>query len=98
MTRAKLKLIHSNTQVKRERCIIAEIHRESPQLVDISMMKTRRYLSIENAIPAMTKWMYQYGRVGDVCAIYHDVTGLEIGTLKMNARGVIKTTFIFDDN
>jgi hypothetical protein len=46
----------------------------------------------------MTKWMYQYGRVGDVCAIYHDVTGLEIGTLKMNARGVIKTTFIFDDN
>jgi hypothetical protein len=41
--------------------------------------------------------MYQNGKVGDMAVIYHGVTGLEIGTIKMTLKGRIIAKYIFEE-
>lgn len=95
--KTNLKLVHSADVVqKSERLICGEIHRASQHAIDRNKRFTRKYSSSDNAVIGMTRWMYQYGHVGDVCVIHHSITGLEIGTLKMTARGELKTKFIYD--
>lgn len=95
--KTNLKLVHSADFAQRaERLIVGEIHRASQRPIDRNKRFTRKYSSTDNAIIGMTRWMYQYGCVGDICAIHHAITGLEIGTLKMTARGEVKTKFIYD--
>ena len=95
--KSNLKLVHSADAVQRsERLIVGEIHRASQHAIDRNKRFTRKYSSTDNAVIGMTRWMYQYGCVGDVCVIHHALRGLEIGTLKMTARGEIKTKFIYD--
>jgi len=52
---------------------------------------------MDNAIAWLTRWMFQYGRVGDMAVISHSVTGLEIGTIKMTLKGRIITKYIWED-
>lgn len=95
--KTNLKLVHSaDTVQKSERLICGEIHRASKYTIDLNKRFKRKYSSVDNAIIGMTRWMYQYGHVGDVCVIHHAITSLEIGTLKMTARGELKTKFIYD--
>lgn len=95
--KSNLKLVHSADAVQRsERPIVGEIHRASKYVIDLNKRFKRKYSSTDNAVVGMTRWMYQYGCVGDVCVIHHAITGLEIGTLKMTARGELKTKFIYD--
>ena len=94
---ANLKLAYSAThKVQKERLICGEIHRHSLKAEDHNKRHTRKYSTIDNCIVGMTRWMYLYGCVGDVCVIYHTVTGLEIGTMKMSAKGKLITDFIYD--
>lgn len=98
MKKSILKLVHSNEHKQRkERLIVGEIHRKDAQLSDKNKRLTRKYSCSQNAIAYMTKWMFINGKVGDVCVIYHEITGLEIGTIKMTLKGKIETKFIFDD-
>lgn len=93
---AQLKLVHSSP-VKRELPIRGEIHRASQNWRDRNRRLTRRYSCIDNALGWLTRWMYQNGKVGDMAVIYHSVTGLEIGTIKMTLKGRIIAKYIFDD-
>lgn len=94
---AQLKLVHSSSPQKRELPIRGEIHRASQNWRDRNRRLTRRYSCIDNAIGWLTRWMYQNGKVGDMAVIYHSVTGLEIGTIKMTLKGRIVAKYIFDD-
>ena len=95
--KTNLKLVHSaGAAQKSERLICGEIHRASQHAIDRNKRFTRKYSSTDNAIIGMTRWMYQYGHVGDICVIHHSIAGLEIGTLKMTARGELKTKLIYD--
>jgi hypothetical protein len=38
------------------------------------------------------------GKVGDIYEIAHNVTGLQIGTIKIKAAGGIETKFIWGDD
>lgn len=93
----KLKLVHSSPSPKRELPIRGEIHRVSQQLSDRNKRLTRRYSCVDNAVAWMNKWMFQHGKVGDLVVIYHGLTGLEIGTIKMTLKGRIVTKYIWED-
>lgn len=95
--KTNLKLVHSvNTAKRAERLIVGEIRRVSHRIIDRNKRRSRKCSTIDNAIIGLTRWMYQYGHVGDVCVIYHSITSLEVGTLKMTARGEVKTRFVYD--
>ena len=94
---AQLKLVPSPPAPKRELPIRGEIHRASQNWRDQNRRLTRRYSCIDNAIGWLTRWMYQNGKVGDMAVIYHGVTGLEIGTIKMTLKGRIIAKYIFEE-
>lgn len=94
---AQLKLVHSSSSQKRELPIRGEIHRASQNWRDRNRRLTRRYSRIDNAIGWLTRWMYQNGKVDDMAVIYHSVTGLEIGTIKMTLKGRIVAKYIFEE-
>ena len=93
---AQLKLVSSNPRPRRELLILGEIHRSSQRWSDKNRRLTRRYSCTDNAIAWLTRWMYQYGKVGDMAVISHSVTGLEIGTIKMTLKGRIITKYIWE--
>lgn len=95
MAKHKLKLVHSVDE-RRHRNIVGTIHRSSQRSEDRSRNLTRRYSSPDAAIAGLTRFMYQYGYVGDVCEVYHYVTGLQIGTMKMTSKGKLITNWIWD--
>lgn len=71
---------------RRERLIEAHIHRHARQPVDDRQRHVRSYVASDNAIAAMSHWMYRFGRPGDVCEIVHSITKLQIATLKLTFR------------
>lgn len=94
--KAKLKVVSGSAEpVKQERNIVGVIH-TSGKFNPRSGL-TRRYIKLENAIPALTRWMLLDGKVHDVCEIYHAITSLQIGTIKMTSRGKLITNFIWDE-
>ena len=91
--RHKLEQVHSSQVVKRERNIVAVIHRCSQHAEDRTRNMTRRYSSVANAFMRMTSFMVMNGYVGDVCEIAHVTSGMQLGTIKMSANGHLKTWF-----
>ena len=91
--RTKLKLVHSTDTVKRQRNVIAIIHRCSQHAEDRTRNMTRRYSSVANAFMRMTRFMVMNGYVGDVCEIAHVTSGMQLGTIKMTVNGQLKTWF-----
>lgn len=91
-----LKLVVSNPEARRELHIVAQIHRASQQSADRGRRLTRYYSGIDHAIPKLTAFMVAYGYVGDVCEVSHRITGLQIGTLKLTARGRLITEWIWE--
>lgn len=89
----KLKLVHSTDTVKRQRNVVAIIHRCSQHAEDRTRNMTRRYSSVANAFMRMTSFMVMNGYVGDVCEIAHVTSGMQLGTIKMTANGQLKTWF-----
>lgn len=87
---AKLQLVHSSQTVKRERNIAGIVHRASQHAEDRNRNLTRRYSSVENAFMRMSTFMLMYGFVGDVCEIVHNTSGLQLGTLKVTAKGTVR--------
>lgn len=51
---------------------------------------TRRYATLDNAVIGLTEFMVRNGYVGDVCELYHKVTGRQLGTIKITAKGHLK--------
>lgn len=59
--------------------------------------RKRCYLEPQNAAGGVTKLMMREGRVGEVAEVYHVITGLQIGTVKITASGRLITNFIWDE-
>ena len=55
----------------------------------------RRYAKLDNAIPRYTQLLMQYGQPRDVVEFSHADTGLQIGTIKVNAVGELTTDYIW---
>ena len=91
--RANLKLVHSANAAKRQRNVVAIIHRCSQHAEDRTRNMTRRYSSVANAFMRMTSFMVMNGYVGDVCEIAHVTSGMQLDTMKMTADGQLKTWF-----
>lgn len=60
--------------------------------------QVRRYAYIDTAVPRTIQLAMRDGKVGDVYEIAHNVTGLQIGTIKIKAAGGIETKFIWGDD
>lgn len=97
MAKANLTLVHNIEKISRERNIIGVIHRSSQRSEDRTKNLTRRYSETDNAFIGLTKFMLKYGYVGDVCEVYHAVTHLQIGTIKMTSKGKLVTKKIYDE-
>lgn len=80
-----------------ERNIVAVIHRHSQEVSDRGEVQVRRYLKLDNAISLTTKWAMTKGRAGDVIIIHHELTGLEIGTIKVYRKGHMSVKWIFEE-
>lgn len=72
------------------RPIIAVLVRRGKQ------MCPRRYARIDNALPRYTQLLMQYGQPRDVVEFSHADTGLQIGTIKVDAGGRMTTDWIWD--
>lgn len=74
-----------------ERLIAARFHNKSG-----APDRERKYINTENALVGTGKWIRRDGRPLDVIEIYHTVTGLQIGTIKMHAKGHVTEKWIWD--
>lgn len=57
------------------------------KLMRSSYDKTRRYSSLDNALTTADRWIRRDGRVNSIVVIYYAVTGRELGTIRMTAKG-----------
>lgn len=64
---------------------------------DRTRMLTRRYASLDNAVIRLTEFMVRDGYVGDVCELYHHVTGRQLGTIKISAKGNLKINWEWEN-
>jgi len=78
-----------------ELVIMAELHRHD---VTQPRKRTHRYYALaENAVKAVSLWAVTDGHVGDVIEVTHRYTGLQIGTIKVTARGRLDSQWIWED-
>lgn len=75
---------------KHERTVAATIHRASQHSEDRDRRMTRKYSKVANAFNRMLGFMAMNGYVGDVCEIYHTLSGMQLGTIKISATGRLK--------
>lgn len=73
------------------RPIVVELHRSK------EIVRKTPYSRLDTAIPRTTQRMMTEGKVGDLAVVYHADTGLELGTVKMNARGELRSKWIWDE-
>lgn len=59
----------------------------------LSKIPTRAYASIDTAAPGALKWAMLKGKVGDKFVIYHAVTGLELGCLRVLCSGRVDINY-----
>jgi hypothetical protein len=86
---------YSAKKVNRERNIVGQIHHKFT--ADQSRMQNvRRYVELETAIPKLTLWLMNYGKVGDMIEISHAITGKWLGTIKLSATGKIVTEYCWE--
>ena len=58
--------------------------------------RARWFKDLTTAPARMTRFLIEHGKVGDVCEMHHVVTGLQLATVKMTARGQIVTDFVWE--
>ena len=86
----KLSLVSNQTLAVKERNFVGVVHRAAQQISDRKRNLTRRYATLDNAVVRLTEFMVRDGYVGDVCELYHHVTGRQLGTIKVTANGHLK--------
>ncbi len=92
----KLKLVHSQQLAVKERSFVGVVHRAAQQTSDRKRNLTRRYATLDNAVVRLTEFMVRDGYVGDICELYHHVTGRQLGTIKITAKGYLKVTWLWE--
>lgn len=80
-----------------QRNFVGVIHRAAQQMSDRKRMLTRRYASLDNAVIRLTEFMVRDGYVGDVCELYHHITGRQLGTIKITAKGHLKINWEWEN-
>ena len=73
-----------------DRLIVARLHRGS------AIVQTRRYAYIDTAVPTAIRDMMRIGRAGDLMVLHHDLTGMELGHVKMTAAGFLRTDWVWE--
>jgi len=97
MSRSNLKLIKLDVFVG-ERPIIATMQ-YGYQRQEIRRKRiVRRYKTLDNALTLATAWMRRDGYVKDMIVIHHELTGLELGTIRMNAQGHLVEKWVWDSD
>ncbi|MCA9340323.1 MAG: hypothetical protein KDA17_05400, partial [Candidatus Saccharibacteria bacterium] len=66
------------------------------KLMRSSYDKTRRYSSLDNALTTADRWIRRDGRVNSIVVIYYAVTGRELGTIRMTAKGHLVKKWIWE--
>lgn len=94
---AKLKLVSNQVLAVKERNFVGVVHRAAQQTSDRKRNLTRRYATLDNAVVRLTEFMVRDGYVGDVCELYHHVTGRQLGTIKITAKGRLKVTWLWEN-
>jgi hypothetical protein len=94
---AKLKLVSNQALAVKERNFVGVVHRAAQQMSDRKRNLTRRYATLDNAVVRLTEFMVRDGYVGDVCELYHHVTGRQLGTIKITAKGHLKVTWLWEN-
>lgn len=74
----------------RERIIVAALHGRKTT--------KRYYTTLDNAISGLIRFMVQKAKVGDVCEVYHRITGMQLGTLRMDCKGKIQVSWSWEEN
>ena len=80
----------------KERLIEGHILRRSQRMEDRHRVLKRSYSSLNNATSRLVSFMLQDGYVGDVCEVYHKLTGMRLGTLRMTAQGKLIINWIWE--
>lgn len=86
----KLSLVSNQTLAVKERNFVGVVHRAAQQTSDRKRNLTRRYATLDNAVVRLTEFMVRNGYAGDVCELYHHITGRQLGTIKITAKGHLK--------
>lgn len=94
---ARLKLVSNQALAVKERSFVGVVHRAAQQTSDRKRNLTRRYATLDNAVVRLTEFMVRDGYVGDVCELYHHVTGRQLGTIKITAKGHLKVTWLWEN-
>lgn len=76
------------------RPIVAMLH---PKSSNDPRRVTRRYSKIDNAVPRLVQLAMKEGRVGDVVEVFHDITSLQLGTIRMKANGTLDIKWIWEE-
>lgn len=92
----KLKLVSNQALAVKERNFVGVVHRAAQQMSDRRRNLTRRYTTLDNAVVRLTEFMVRDGYIGDVCELYHHVTGRQLGTIKVTAKGHLKATWLWE--
>ena len=95
---ARLKLVSNQALAVKERNFVGVVHRAAQQTSDRRRNLTRRYASLDNAVIRLTEFMVRDGYVGDVCELYHRVTGRQLGTIKVTANGRLKINWEWNND
>ena len=81
-----LKLVHP-AATKKERLIEGHILRRSQRMEDRSRVLKRSYNSLANATSRLVNFMMKNGYVGEVCEVYHKLTGMQLETIRITSNG-----------
>ena len=81
-----LKLVHP-AAMKKERLIEGHILRRSQRMDDRSRVLKRSYNSLANATSRLVNFMMKNGYVGEVYEVYHKLTGMQLGTIRITSNG-----------
>ena len=82
---------------KTEFKFVGKVHRKSQRPFDIRHKFTRHYKALDNAVVGMTRFMLNYGYVGDVCEIYSLLSGRLMGTVRVTTNGKLKTDWVWEN-
>lgn len=82
----------------KERLIEGHILRRSQQVEDRHRVLKRSYSSLNNATSRLVDFMMKNGYVGDICEVYHKLTGMQLGTLRMTSQGKLIINWVREES
>ena len=96
---SNLKLVHSSPTMTKpdERYFAGHILRSSQRMEDRRRNLNRCYKTLDKAMEGLTRFMLRYGYVGAVCEVYHRLTGMQLGTIKMTLSGRLVSTWAWEN-